>query len=147
MDKIETLYAINEQDSGIVLTKLDKEKFITAREQWDWIPNIILNPVININGAGVLTISGFKHKYVKMRTLKNYHWVDTPVSEFKKDLSQIIFYSPDKHIINKDIINIFGFFFKKKIVTKDVPHLIAGHYLSKKGVKVEITSSNFTINE
>jgi hypothetical protein len=141
--ELKNVYSINIEKGVTVITKHD-DNYIGRKNEYSYTPDLFIDPVITID-SGLLTITGNRYHFDKVRNLVGYHWVDIPTSELVQNFREIAYFT-DGDIYKKDVTKWKGWFiFKLPTTVKDVEFIKCGWYLSLEPVHETITTSNFRL--
>jgi hypothetical protein len=139
------IYSIDIDKGVTIITKRD-ENFIKRKGEYSYTPDVFINPTITISDNGVLTISGSRHSYFKVRDLLSHYWIDRPTSHLVNNFRDILFVNEEEDLYTKDRTKWKGWFIFKLPKTEfNVQFIKCGWYLSKEGNNEVITTSNFRL--
>jgi hypothetical protein len=141
-EDIKELYSVRVIDGTLILERCSIDSYIKSRGTYDYKPDVIINPTIEINNCS-LFFSGHRLTRVKRGHYKEYQYHPVQLTELRKSWSEEIFYSEDD-IIEKNVVEWKGNWpFRKRVVHKDVKHLQPAYYLETDGIFETQTTSNF----
>src|SRR5690242_19696845 len=105
---IKEIYSVDSRDGVTIIIKRDLNDYLRGRDEYAYIPDILINPEIKIHDNGVLEINGNRHTYIKIRVLHSLYWYPTPTKNLNGDWKSLIFFNQEKDIIFQDDIEWSG---------------------------------------
>lgn len=145
-EDINELFTIDVSDGTLIITKRDIDEWLKPRDEYDYLPDVLINPHISINREnGVLTVIGCRLSYTKIRLLDSWYWLPYPTRCLESSWKDEIFYSDDDLVYKNHVEWVKNGLFKKRVKYKNDECLKAGYYLNTNGYNDKQITNNYRI--